>query len=184
MLLDIVGTPCRNDERPWRWWASRSRSAGSCPLSCMPRNVLRTSMSDTSLRCVLALPLVCIIRWSGRILGEIEVVLPKSSTWAHGRTYLFDDDSNAPGSIQSQWSWRYVYTRGRGSRWQGDAHRGMWHRCLLLPGCGDAIDGLPPSSRCPSCLWSPSRILEGAAPIVSVVVWPLSWRTSILRPHD
>ena len=46
------------------------------------------------------------------------------------------------------------------------------------------ISGLPLSFRCPSCLLSPSQILEGAAPIVLVLVWPLSWRASILKPHD
>ena len=35
--LDIVGTPCRNGGRPWRWRASRSCSTGSCPRSFMPR---------------------------------------------------------------------------------------------------------------------------------------------------
>ena len=164
--LDIVGTPCRNGGHPWRWRANRSRSAGSYPWSCVTRNVFRTLMSDTSPRCLLALPSVCIVWLSGRILGGIEVVRPKNSTLAHGRTYLFGDDSNAPRSIQWWWSWRCVHTRGRDSRWQGDAHWGMCHRCLLLLRCGDAIDGLPPSIRCPSYLLSPSRILEGAAPIL------------------
>ena len=121
---------------------------------------------DNSPSCLLSPPLVCIAGWSDCILRGIRVVLPKSSTWDHGRTYLIDDDSNALGSIQSRWSWQCVHTRGRGSRWQGDAHRGMCHRCLLLLECRDAIGGLPPSSRCSSCLWSLSRILEGAAPIV------------------
>ena len=183
MLLDIVGTPCRNGGRPWRWWASSSCSTGSYPRSCAPRNVLYTSMSDKSLRCLLA-PLVCIVWWPGRIVGGIEVVLPKSSTWAHGRTYLFNVDSNASRSIKSQSSWRCVHTRGRGSRWQGDARQGMCHQCLLLPECGDAIICLPLSSRYPSCLWSQSRILEGAAPIISVMVWPLSWRAITSRSND
>ena len=184
MLLDIVGTPYRNGGHLWRWWASRSRFAGSSPWSCASQNVLRTSMSDTSLRCLLVLPLVCIAGWSGCILGGIGVVLPKNSIWAHGRTYLFDDNSYARGSIQWQWISRCVHTRGPSLRWQGDAHQGMCRRCLFLPKHWDAISGLPASSRCPSCLLSPSRILEGAAPIISAVVWPLSWRVSTSRPHD
>ena len=163
--LDLVSTPYRNGGRPWRWWASRSRSARSCLRSCAPRNVLRTSMSDTSLRCLLAPLLVFIAGWSNRILDGIGVVLPKSSTWDHGRN-LSNDDSNASGLIQSRWIWWCVHTRGRGSRWQGDARRGMFHRCLFLPKRGDAISGMPSSSRCPSSLWFLSRILEGAAPII------------------
>ena len=97
--LDIVGTPCRNGGHPWRWKVSRSRFAGSYMRSCVPQNILCMSMSDTSPRYLLAPPLVCIVGWSSRILGGIEAVLPKISTWAHGRTYLFDADSCAPGSI-------------------------------------------------------------------------------------
>ena len=184
MLLDTIGTPHRNGVCPWRWRASRSRSAGSYPRSCVPRNFLRTSMSDTLRGCLLAPPLVCIAGWSDCILGGIGVVLPKISSLDHRRTFLVDDDSSALGSIHSRWSWRRVHTRGRGSRWQGDARRGMCHWFLLLPKCGDAISVLPPTFCCLSCLLSQIQILEGAAPIVWVVVWPLSRRASILRPHD
>ena len=65
-----------------------------------------------------------------------------------------------------------------------DARLEMYLRCLLLPRCGDAISGPPQSFRCPSCLLSPSQILGGAAPILLVVVWPLSWRASTSGPHD
>ena len=147
--LDIVGIPCRNGGCPWRWMASRSRSVGSYPRSFVPRSVRRTSMSDTSLVCLPAPPLVRIVRWSGRILGGTKVVLPRNSTWARGRTYLFDVGSSAPGSIQSRWSWRCAHTRGCDSRWRGDAHREMCIRCPLLLRCGDPISGPPPSFRCP-----------------------------------
>ena len=166
MPLDSVGISYRNGGHPWRWWASRSCSAGSYLQSCGSWNVLYRSMSDTLLRCLLAHLLVCIFGWSDRILGGIGVVLPKISTWDHGRTYLVDDDSNALESIQSRWSSQCVHTKERGLRWQEDARWGMCHPCLLLPEYREAISGLPPSSRCPSCTWSPSWILEGEAPIV------------------
>ena len=150
----------------------------------MPQNVLRTSMSDTSPRCLLAPPLVCILGWSGGILGGIRVVLPKNSTWDLRRTYLFYDYSNTPRSIQSRWSSGCVHTKEHDLRWQEDVLQGMCHRCLLLPKRGDGISGLPPSFHYPSCLLSPSQILEGVAPILSVVVWPLIWRASISRLHD
>ena len=150
--LDIVSTLCRNGGCAWRWRASRSRFVGSCPWSFVPRSVLYTSMSDTLPVCLLALPPVRIVGWSGRILGGTEVVPPKNSTRARGRTYLFGVGSNAQGSIQWLWSWRCARTRGRESRWRGDAHLEMYLRCPLLPRCGDAISGPPPSFRCSSCL--------------------------------
>ena len=101
----------KNGGCPWRWRASRSHSRGFYLRSCVLRNILCLSMSDTLPRCLLALLLVCIVWWSGRILGEIEVVLTKNNTCAHVRTYLFDDNSNALGLIQSRWSSRCVHTR-------------------------------------------------------------------------
>ena len=56
MLPGIVSTPYRNDGHPGRWWANKNRFVKSCPLSSARQSVLHTSMSDTSIRYLLAPP--------------------------------------------------------------------------------------------------------------------------------
>ena len=106
------------------------------------------------------------VEWSGRIGDGIEVVLPKISTWDHGRTYLVYANSNASRSIQSWWSWRCAQTT-----------REMCDVCRMSLECEDAI-----SDRT-SCLWSLSRILEEEAPIIWFMASP-PWRANIWVTHD
>ena len=71
--------------------------------------------------------------------------------------------------------------------WDRSSHKkidNVREPCLPYLKCEDAISDPPPSFRCPSYLLSPSQTPEEAAPIVSVVVLPLSWKISTSMPHD